>query len=84
MHPDVIALDVMMLGMEEWTVFVNLKSDPELTDIPIIIPTIADDRSKGFALGAFDHMTKPIDRERLLTVLQRYQRAAPPSKIVTI
>ena len=84
LHPDVIALDVMMLGMEGWTVLVNLKSDPELTDIPIVMLTIADDRNKGFAPGAFDYMTKPIDRDRLLAILQRYQSAAPPSKILVV
>jgi CheY-like chemotaxis protein len=84
LHPDVIALDVMMLGMEGWTVLVNLKSDPELTDIPIVMLTIADDRNKGVALGAFDYMTKPIDRDRLLAILQRYQSAAPPSKILLV
>ncbi len=84
LHPDVIALDVMMLGMEGWTVLVNLKSDPELTDIPIVMLTVADDRNKGFALGACDYMTKPIDRDRLVTMLQRYQSAAPPSKILLV
>jgi CheY-like chemotaxis protein len=84
LHPDVIALDVMMLGMEGWTVLVNLKSDPELTGIPVIMLTIADDRSKGFALGGFDYMTKPIDRDQLLAMLQRYQSAAPPSKILVV
>ena len=84
LHPDVIALDVMMLGMEGWTVLVNLKSDPELTDIPIVMLTVADDRNKGFALGACDYMTKPIDPDRLVTMLQRYQSAAPPSKILLV
>jgi len=84
LRPDVIALDVMMLGMEGWTVLVNLKSDPELTGIPVIMLTIADDKSKGFAPGAFDYMTKPIDRDRLLSMLQRYQSAAPPSKILVV
>jgi hypothetical protein len=84
LHPDVIALDVMMLGMEGWTVLVNLKCDPELSDIPIVMLTVADDGNKGFALGACDYMTKPIDRDRLVTMLQRYQSAAPPSKILLV
>ncbi|HUL22360.1 MAG TPA: response regulator [Thermodesulfobacteriota bacterium] len=84
LRPDVIALDVMMLGMEGWTVLVNLKSDPELTGIPIIMLTIADDKNKGFAPGACDYMTKPIDRDRLLAMLQRYPSAAPPSKILVV
>jgi CheY-like chemotaxis protein len=46
--------------------------------------TIADDKNKGFAPGACDYMTKPIDRDRLLAMLQRYPSAAPPSKILVV
>jgi adenylate cyclase len=34
--------------------------------------TILDDKNKGFALGATDFLTKPVDRERLRTVIARY------------
>jgi CheY-like chemotaxis protein len=37
--------------------------------------TIVDDRNLGFALGAAEYMTKPIDRKRLLEVLNRYRGA---------
>ena len=36
--------------------------------------TIVDDRNLGFALGAADYLTKPIDRDRLASVLGRYRR----------
>ena len=35
-RPDVITLDVMMPGMDGWSVLSALKSDPELADIPVI------------------------------------------------
>ncbi len=44
--------------------------------------TILDDRTRGFALGAVDYLTKPIDRRRLVEVLSRYRRvpdSASPS-----
>jgi CheY-like chemotaxis protein len=34
--------------------------------------TIADDKALGFSLGAVEHLTKPVDRARLLRVLRRY------------
>jgi CheY-like chemotaxis protein len=34
--------------------------------------TILDDKNKGFALGATDFLTKPVDRERLRSVIARY------------
>ena len=37
--------------------------------------TIVDDKNMGFALGAADYLTKPIDRERLAAVLRKHRRA---------
>ena len=71
-RPDVITLDVMMPGMDGWSVLTALKGDPELSDIPVVMLTIVDDRNMGFALGASDYLTKPIDRERLLNVLRKH------------
>ncbi|MEW6365604.1 MAG: response regulator [Acidobacteriota bacterium] len=71
-HPDAITLDVMMPGMDGWAVLTALKAVPDLAEIPVVMLTIVDDRSLGFALGASDYLTKPIDRERLVSVLKRY------------
>jgi CheY-like chemotaxis protein len=73
-HPDAITLDVMMPGMDGWAVLTALKADPEVRDIPVVMITIVDDRGLGFALGADEYLTKPIDRERLLRVLERFRR----------
>jgi CheY-like chemotaxis protein len=70
--PDVITLDVMMPGMDGWAVLSALKADPELADIPVVMLSIVDERNLGFALGASEYMTKPIDRERLAAVLRKY------------
>jgi len=73
MRPDIITLDVMMGGMDGWTVLAALKADPDLADIPVIMLTMVDDRNQGFALGATDYMTKPIDRKRLSQLLNKYR-----------
>ncbi|MGH2442823.1 MAG: response regulator, partial [Chloroflexota bacterium] len=72
LRPDVITLDVMMPGMDGWSVLAALKSDRELVDIPVVMLTIVDDKNLGYTLGASDYLTKPIDRERLLAVLAKY------------
>jgi ammonium transporter len=72
--PDVITLDVMMSGMDGWSVLSLLKADPQLSMIPVIMLTMVDDRNRGFALGAADYMTKPIDRKRLTNLLQKYRK----------
>jgi CheY-like chemotaxis protein/two-component sensor histidine kinase len=73
LHPQAITLDAMMPGMDGWTVLSSLKSDPELADIPVVMMTIVDNKNLGYALGAADYLTKPIDRERLVSVLLRYR-----------
>jgi PAS domain S-box-containing protein len=71
LHPDAITLDVMMPGMDGWAVLTVLKSDPELAEIPVIMLTIVDDQNMGYALGATEYLTKPVDRDRLASVLKR-------------
>ncbi|GGC85524.1 hypothetical protein GCM10010994_49270 [Chelatococcus reniformis] len=68
--PDVITLDVVMPRVDGWSVLGMLKSDPMLAPIPVIMISIVDDRALGYSLGASEFMTKPIDRQRLLTVLR--------------
>ena len=69
LRPDVITLDVLMPGMDGWSVLAALKADAELADIPVVMLTMLDDRNLGYALGAADYLTKPIERERLVSVL---------------
>jgi CheY-like chemotaxis protein len=75
-RPQAITLDVMMPGTDGWAVLSVLKADPELADIPVIMLTIVEDSNLGHALGAADYLTKPLDRERLLRVLEKYCRTS--------
>jgi len=77
LRPSAITLDVMMPGMDGWAVLSSLKADPQVADIPVIMLTIVDDRNLGYALGAAEYLTKPIDRERLVAVLDKYRRDQP-------
>ncbi len=73
LHPVAITLDVMMPGMDGWAVLQQLKADPQTQDIPVIMLTMVDDQNMGFALGATEYMTKPIDRARLANLIGRYK-----------
>ncbi|MFH0341199.1 MAG: response regulator [Chromatiales bacterium] len=84
LRPSVITLDVLMPGMDGWAVLTRLKGDPDLAAIPVIMVTIVDDRNMGFALGATDFLTKPIDREYLARLLQKYRCAAPPCPVLVV
>jgi PAS domain S-box-containing protein len=74
-RPDVITLDVVMPGLDGWGVLAALKDDPTLATIPVVMLTITDDKHLGFALGASEYLTKPIERDRLSAVLARYRKA---------
>jgi CheY-like chemotaxis protein len=67
--PDVILLDIHMPQMNGWEVLSLLKSDPELARIPVMVVTIEDDQALGAALGAVDYLLKPVDYDRLLSLL---------------
>lgn len=73
-QPDVITLDVMMPRMDGWAVLSKLKADTTVAHIPVVMLTMLDNQSLGFALGASAYLTKPIDRNLLTTVLKRQQQ----------
>jgi CheY-like chemotaxis protein len=79
-QPAAITLDVMMAGMDGWTVLSALKADPTLARIPVIMLTIVDDKNLGFSLGAADYLTKPLDRDQLIASLKRHCAANSPRR----
>src|SRR6516165_1398186 len=72
-RPSIITLDVLMPGLDGWRVLHELKSDPILANIPVVMLTIVDEAKRGYTLGAWDYVTKPIDRSRLQQLLRRYR-----------
>jgi PAS domain S-box-containing protein len=84
LRPLAITLDVMMPNMDGWSVLSALKSDPETSLIPVIMVTIIDNRNLGFSLGASDYLTKPVDREQLAGVLNKYSCENPPCPVLVI
>ena len=74
LRPDAITLDVIMPGMDGWAVLSALKADPDLAEIPVILLSFVGNKSLGFALGASDYLTKPVDGKRLATLLNKYRR----------
>lgn len=71
-RPGAIVLDIIMPERDGWSVLRELKADPELCEIPVILATVLGDRDMGLALGAVDQLTKPIDAQRLIDTLNVY------------
>ena len=83
-RPDAITLDVIMPEFDGWAVLRELKADPELREIPVVLVTILGDREMGYALGAADYLIKPIDTEALLRVLGRFRTAEGRAEVVVV
>jgi CheY-like chemotaxis protein len=64
--PDAVLLDILMPGRDGWSVLSEIKNDPDLKGLPVIIISMLEDDRQAEALGAAAHMTKPIDRQILL------------------
>ena len=81
-HPMVIILDVIMPGINGWQLLTSIKSDDEICDIPVVMLSILDEGKKGFALGASEYMTKPVNPTRLIEVIHRFKKDTPLSVMV--
>jgi CheY-like chemotaxis protein len=83
-RPDVITLDIVMPDLDGWSVLKALKADPELCDIPVVLVTIMRDRDLGFALGAADYLTKPLDREMLMRAVGRHVHGDSRTQVLVV
>ena len=65
LKPDLVILDIMMPEMNGFDVAAVLKNDPQTMDIPIIVLSIVQDKTRGFRIGVDRYLTKPIDTSLL-------------------
>jgi adenylate cyclase len=84
LHPAMITLDVMMPGLDGWEVLQALKRDSTLAAIPVVMLTIVDEKNRGYALGAAEYLTKPIQRDQLRSVLARYCGSGPGKHVLIV
>ena len=84
LHPIAITLDVLMPDLDGWTVLAALRGNPALSNIPVVMATITDDDRKGMTLGAAGFLTKPIDRDRLIALLQPYQAHVRRTRVLVV
>lgn len=70
-QPDTAILDIHLPVLDGWSVLTQLKSDPALSAIHVIILSVEDDRKRGFSLGACDYLLKPVEPEQLVAVVRR-------------
>src|SRR5262249_5155253 len=84
MKPDAITLDIMMPGLDGWSVLTELKSDPELAGVPIIILSVVADAGLVYRLGISDFLVKPIEGDRLAAVLDENRASFANSAVLVV
>lgn len=70
-RPTGVLLDVMLPGIDGWSVIEQMKADPELRAIPVHFISAVDESARGEAVGAVGFLTKPADRKAVLSAFDR-------------
>jgi len=73
-RPDLILLDIKMPDMDGYEVLAHLRKNKNTKNIPVVAVsanTMPDDITKGKEAGFIDYLGKPIDLEKLLTIINQ-------------
>jgi DNA-binding NarL/FixJ family response regulator len=83
---DILVTDIQMPGMDGMALLMQVRRDPDLARLPLILISAEDDRSsvrKGMASGADDYLTKPFTAEELILSVEsrllRLEQGSDPS-----
>ncbi|MDY7225832.1 response regulator [Hyalangium rubrum] len=69
--PQAIILDIHLPRLDGWSVLSQLKSEPALSGIPVILVSVEEQRARGYSLGACEYLVKPVEPDRLVEVVTR-------------
>jgi DNA-binding response OmpR family regulator len=81
--PDLVILDIIMPGMDGYTVCREMRADPMIADVPILFLTAKikdEDKIAGFNAGADDYLTKPFNVDELILRVHAILRRTKPRK----
>ncbi|MBX2864337.1 MAG: response regulator [Leptolyngbyaceae cyanobacterium MAG.088] len=82
--PDAIILDMMLPEQSGWSILQELKTMPTLSQVPVILLSLAEEPNRAYQLGITDHMLKPIDHVRLLSILDAQIPEPKTAKILVV
>ena len=75
LRPDLILMDLSLPKLDGWEATRRIKSNPELSRIPVIALTanaMLGDREKALEAGCDDYISKPVDLRELTSKLRHY------------
>ncbi len=69
LNPDLVILDIMLPDVDGYTICEQIKEDPSLNSLVLILTARSSDLDKkvGYSMGADDYMTKPFGLADLIT-----------------
>jgi CheY-like chemotaxis protein len=74
---DLVLMDIMMPEMDGNETIAAIRQSPRLRELPIIAVTakaMEGDRNRSLSVGASDYLTKPVEPERLLSLIAKWLR----------
>jgi CheY-like chemotaxis protein/anti-sigma regulatory factor (Ser/Thr protein kinase) len=72
LKPAAITLDIMLPDVDGWEVLTRLKRDETTSDIPVIVISVVDNPALATALGALDHLVKPVEAKDIVNRLSNF------------
>lgn len=84
LSPDMLVLDVMLPGRSGFDILADLRAQPEMVNLPVLMLTAkgqAKDRDQAMALGANGFLTKPFSNSELLEVVTSMRAASTGSEV---
>jgi signal transduction histidine kinase/CheY-like chemotaxis protein len=84
LRPAVIIMDVLMGDELSWPLLKEIRDDPDTAEVPVIVITVVDNRSKAFAMGAAEFAVKPIERAWMLNRLRAIVAGRPAKRLLVI
>jgi DNA-binding response OmpR family regulator len=82
--PDLILLEVVLPDVGGWSVLSQIKDNPLLVHIPVVMHSMIDERSTAATLGAADYLVKPVDREALSKCVKRNLRVQKGPRMLVV
>ncbi len=83
-RPDLIAIDVTDPDSRGWLAIADIKADPTLSHIPVVLTVTHPDHEADIALGATDCFIKPLEWDRFEGAVARHMREAVRKSILVV
>jgi len=83
-QPAAVLLDVMLEGDESWRFLIELRQRDATANIPVAVISSSGDEHKAINLGADEYLSKPVDPDQLLRLLDRLTGRSSVTRVLLV